>query len=218
MAAAAAVPAKTRLEEVTRLLQDNRRALVAARKRHARAVAAETTISPWRRRVALIIYVLSGHETLAAAVFLAWRRAQRKQGKREAANEVWRGRVEDWFLEASVDYCVGLGLPSDPRQRRALRCARLFQAEHALAQFVAERNEDGTAPSTAALLTKVKGLWALQERHVEHSGDMPRSWLHRQSFAVWASRWRRRWGGRMGALRARDHVPLEVRRSKARVY
>jgi hypothetical protein len=47
---------------------------------------------------------------------------------------------------------------------------------------------------------------------------MPQSWAHRQRFAVWESRWRKRWGGRTGALRARGHVPLEVRRGKARAH
>jgi hypothetical protein len=210
------VSTQARLEQVAHALQATRRELVAARKRHARATAAEAGESPWRRRVALTIYVLSGHRTPAAAAFLAGRRAQRKPREREAADRIWRERVEDWFLSASVDDIVNLGAPSKPLQRRVLHRARVFHAEYALAQLVVERNEGGIAPSTAALRKEAIAIWGAQEKRIETSGEMPRAWAQRQSFAVWASRWRRRWGGRVGALPPREHVPLEVRQRKAR--
>jgi hypothetical protein len=198
-------------------LAATQRELSAARKRHARALAAETSASPWRQRVALTIYVLSGHTTQAPAVFLEGPRARRWPRGRRAADEVWRERIEDWFLAASADDINALGDPAAPGHCRALRRARLFHAEHALALFVIGRNEDGCAPSTTALLKELRCIWGRQDRRVGQGGTLPRSWQHRQAFAVWASRWRKRWGGIVGVLRVRDHIPVEVRQEKAGV-
>jgi hypothetical protein len=104
---------------------------------------------------------------------------------------------------------------SSPWQRRVLQRARVFHAEHALAQQAVERNEGGSAPSTAALRREASAIWGKQGQRIETSSDMPRAWAQRQSFAVWASRWRKRWGGLVGALRPREHVPVEVRQRKA---
>jgi hypothetical protein len=104
---------------------------------------------------------------------------------------------------------------SSPWQRRVLQRARVFHAEHALAQQAVERNEGGSAPSTAALRREASAIWGKLEQRIGTSSDMPRAWAQCQSFAVWASRWRKRWGGRVGALRPREHVPVEVRQREA---
>jgi hypothetical protein len=93
-----------------------------------------------------------------------------------------------------------------PRQHSVLRHARVFHAERMLAQLAAERKEEGSEPSTQALREHLTILRGQQQRCVETSDAMPRAWQHRQAFAQWASRWKR-WGGRVGVLRVRDHAP-----------
>ena len=216
MAGSTAVSAQALLNDVSLALQETRRQYAAARKRKARAVAADTGVSQWRQRVALTIYTFANHCTLAPAIFLAGPSTQRSQRKREAANALWQERIEEWYLAASVDGIVALGMPSTPWEDRVLRRARVFHAEHTLAQLAVRRNEDGSAPSTTALREHIRTIWNQQERRVGPRRAMPLAWQNRQAFAQWASRWRKRWGGRVGALSVRGHVPVDVRRQKAR--
>ena len=216
MAGVGPMTTRERLEEVGLALGETRKQIAAERKRKARADTAETTVSPWRQRVALTMYILSQHRVGAPAAFLAGLRAQRSHARRAAAEEFWREIIEGWFLAASIDDIVALGAPEDASQCRVLRRARVFRAEHAVAQFVVQTNESsGVAPSTQALRREFLAAWRQQEECVVTSDTMPRAWEHSQTFAVWASRWRRRWGGRVGVLRPREHVPVEVRRQKA---
>ena len=222
MAAASGSATASRLEEVNRALRDTSHQLAAARKRQARADAAEAAepadrnVSARGRRVAVTVYVLSQHRPAAAAAFLAGARARRSRLRREAAAASWRRRVEDWFLGMGADDIAALGFPANPWESRILHAARVFHTEFALCEFVIRANEDrGLAPRTQELRTEAKAVWQRHEEFVVEGQPVPRAWLYPQAFAVWASRWGRRWGGRGGALRAREHVPVEVRRAKA---
>jgi len=96
--------------------------------------------------------------------------------------------------------------------RRASPRSRVPRRAHACAACRGEGWE-GSAPSTQALREHLAILWGQQQRCVETSDATPRTWQHRQAFAQWASRWKR-WGGRVGVFRARDHVPIDVRRRR----
>ena len=60
-------------------------------------------------------------------------------------------------------------------------------------------------------------LWRDQDSLDEGQTPMPVVWQGIQGFDVWAYRWRKRWGGRVGALRPWEHLPVAARLAKAGV-
>ena len=106
---------------------------------------------------------------------------------------------------------TSLGTPRDPV---ALAAAVKHLEEWRLAQWVAEQNRTaGVAPATSAVLGRL----------ADQRGRLPvplRPPAHRHvagsaAARLWASRWRRRFGGRLAMLRPRDQLPLGAMREKA---
>ena len=136
--------------------------------------------------------------------------------QRRLCADLWRQCVEDWYLTVAVDDIVKLGDPSTPWERRALEAARKFHVEYALVGHTVRLNEQrGVAPSTEELRKMAQTVWRGHMKYVDLASPVPAACLYSQRFAVWACRWRRRWGGRLGALRTREDLPVSVRREKA---
>ena len=217
MLAASPGSAQGRLAEIASAIRDLDRRIKSARKRKRRRADVSADVPPFRKRVAVTLSYLSGSDAQAASWYLAGPRARRTEAGRQAAEDVWRGRAEEWYLEGSVDDVVALGCPGTPWQRRALRAARRFKVEHTLHMWVVSKNRDrGVAPTTSSLRTEALAEWRRHQDLVDEEEPAPHAWQFAPAFAVWACRWRRRWGGRVGALRLREHVPVHLRRQKVR--
>ena len=71
--------------------------------------------------------------------------------------------------------------------------------------------DKGVAPNTDAVLRRLE----TRRMALPETGRAPdRGTIAEARARMWASRWRRRWGGRHGRIRARDDVPLREMRSK----
>lgn len=215
MLAASPGSAQGRLEEIALAIRDLDRRIKSARKRKRRHADVSAVVRPFRKRMAVTLSYLSGSGAQAASWYLAGPRERRTEAGRQAAEDVWRGRVEEWYLEGSVDDVVALGCPGTHWQRRALHAARRFKVEHALHVWVVDKNKDrGVAPTTSSLRMEALSEWRRHQDLVDEEEPAPHAWQFAPAFAVWACRWRRRWGGRVGALRLREHVPVHLRRLK----
>ena len=163
------------------------------------------------RDVVLLAYALSGYSA-DAAVCLLNRRA-RQYGWRDLPHDDVVGIVEDLFLAADVDELAALRDPEGPHGASALTAATAYVEEWRLAQWVAEQNRTaGVSPTTASVL----------ERYSKQCADLPASINPAAQHVVgsaavrsWASRWRRRLGGRWAVLRPCDQLPLDAMREKA---
>ena len=216
MLAVGGVSAKEQLDNLAAEIDELDRQIKRARKRGRRHVDPTGDVTPYRKRVASTLCYLAGSGTHAAALYIAGPRARRTQAGRNAAVGAWRGRIEEWYLEGDVADIVALGSPSTPWEHRVLRAARVFKVEHDLHAWVARRNEErGVAPTTASLRAEALAEWLRHQELVDVDEDAPYALRSAQPFVVWACRWRKRWGGRLGALRPREHVPVPLRRQKA---
>ena len=208
-------------------LRESRRALGSAIKAATRAISSSrrtlafgdiAACGRWDvqgdlKYVVLLTYVLAGY-TPDAAVCLLKRRA-RQYGWCNLAHADVARVVEDLFLESDTDELAALQDPQDPRGARLLATATVQVEEWRLSAWVAEQNRTaGVAPSTALVLRR----YSEQCSHLPASINPSAQRVEGSSAArTWASRWRRRFGGRVAVLRPRDQLPLDVMREKASI-
>ena len=161
------------------------------------------TLSEDLKRVALILYERAGYNASAAAVCLSGVAAKRKWERR---TEVDVGRLlGDLFLQVDVDDLALLCDVANPSDVVAMRAALRFWEQWSLAAWVKEVNQQkGVAPSTEMILDRLERqrLDLPEAARPAGKGDVAMA-----KARAWALKWRRRWGFRYGAIRAREDTP-----------
>jgi hypothetical protein len=123
--------------------------------------------------------------------------------------------VEDAFRDADLGHMASLSDVEEPSDPPAMLVAAGRMLQGCLASWVEEQNRvRGVAPSTATVLLRFE---ALRLQVPEAFRPSPWGTSDAASSRVKMDRWRRRWGGRYGALRKREFVPVAVMREKAGV-
>ena len=197
--------------ELTRALAGTRgelRRAKAAAKSRARAweLTAELRKSP------LSVYVLGGYEVEPAVRFL------RDMGQRRRwpsiPDAAAHRMVEDLFLAADLEEIAAVSAAPDPHDSPPMRAAMKAVEEWKLVVWTRMQNsERGVAPSTDAVLQRLAADRALAGHPCPHD----RGTVADSPARMWATRWRRRWGGRSGTIRVVDELPVAERRDKAGV-
>ena len=184
-----------------------RKAAEAAERRRRLAVAGAWRLTGVERRTALAIYTLSSFDADAAAEYLD-RRGVRHSWPQRTKTEL-REVVETIFLDATMDEILEV-VDKDTVSGRA---AEQFVEERRLYMWCKERNEVcGAAPSTDDVLVERERLRAAGT----NVGAVGLGSVADARARMWATRWRRRWGGRFSQIREADCVSAEEIHRKAR--
>ena len=119
------------------------------------------------------------------------------------------------FLRLKPEEIKVIQCPEDRRGKARLREAQAFITNYELHAWVAKQNEcHGIAPTIGDTLVQRDELAAA---HVGES-DAPPFWSVASSARYkWAAKFRQRWGLGARKPQAREAVPLEVARNKARL-
>ena len=132
----------------------------------------------------------------------------------DIAEEDARKMVEDLFLEAGVDELAGLSAPLCPTDSSAMRAAAKLSEEWKLVDWARRQNADkGVAPCTDHVLQRL----ADNRLAAGHAFPQERGTVADGAARMWATRFRRRWGGRFGSIAAKEDVSVDEMMSKARV-
>ena len=106
--------------------------------------------------------------------------------------------------------------PPDRQGKARLREARAFMTEQQLHAWVAHQNEShGVAPTVGDALRRRDELAAA---HVQEMGRAPLWSVGKSASYKWAASFRRRWRLGLRHPHAREAVPLETARQKARPF
>ena len=195
---------------LTSAIAENRR-----RRKQTHAIA-KATANAWQltqdlRRSVLAVYVSSAYDAEPAARQLANIGRARKWPTITEASA--RKMVEDLFLEADVGELAGLSGPHGPTDSPAMRAAAKISEEWKLVVWARRQNADkGVAPCTDHLLQRV----ADNRLALGHASPQERGTVADGAARMWATRFRRRWGGRFGSIAAREEVSVDEVVSKAR--
>ena len=95
--------------------------------------------------------------------------------------------------------------------RVALKCGKRWIAEYELFAWCEARNVNGMTPSTAALLCRAREFNDALPAAVRGVDERGRP---SNAAKLWAFRWRKRWGARIGKLRVGDASTPEDSRQK----
>ena len=193
-----------------------KRALKKARqdeKNKARGEARAWTLSSFLLHASLIIYSLSGYTAGPAAKFLLNNGRQRHWP--EKREEELEAMVEGLFLEFDLQALTALADVNEPSDPEAMRAALAYVEQWQLVQWTSQLNaRQGVAPSTERVLRE------FERRRLDFPDAVRPKAVGSASDAkarMWLGAWRRRWGGRYGRIRVREHVVVSEMRSKARV-
>ena len=191
-----------------------KRALKKARqdeKNKARGEARAWTLSSFLLHASLIIYSLSGYTAGPAAKFLL--NNGRKRHWPEKREEELEAMVEGLFLEFDLQALTALADVNEPSHPEAMRAALAYVEQWQVVQWTSRLNaRQGVAPSTERVLREFA-----RRRLDLPDGVRPKS-VGSASDAkarMWLGAWRRRWGGRYGRIRVREHVVVPEMRFKA---
>ena len=184
-------------------------------RRATRAVAAATERS-WRlserlRKIVVIIDDMCDNNTEPAVRFL--QSTGRHRGWPTPPDVALHLLVETTFVNmvegmgaTAVAALVSLTSPSDAV---AMRDAQRWADEWCVFSWAKRQNvERGVTPSTRQLLAEMSRALAVV-------GRAPHTFATQSKVRQWGTAFRRRWGGRYGALPAKDCVPLGEMRTKA---
>ena len=178
-------------------------------------------LTQFQLNVLLCVFVLSGHVTDVAVAYLSAAHAQRRRQQTEVLDP--RQFVEERYLEAKIDWLVALESPSDeasPKIQRIRSVAQKFVSEHQAAAFVARSNLKGAAPSSRQVCTGFcagldeiggSGLLSGLQRSAYNSVIQKQ---HGRWFRRWCAGFRRRWGIKIGFLRAKPKLSVEEEAAK----
>ena len=208
--------AEQRLAELRAALAQTGRQLKKARADQQRAqlaLAREWQVSPGERRTAVIIYVLADYAAEPAAKFLAGQgRIHRWPDKPERD---LCALVESLFVEAHAADAGGLIALTDvenPSDPTAMATATGYVEEWRLYIWAKDLNvSKGVAPSTSSVLERVVATRLANG----HAAPYAIGTAAQGASRMWATRFRRRWGGRFGAIREHENVPLDELAAKA---
>lgn len=177
---------------------------------HARRSTAATTVveRAWRldgrlRNTVVLAYALADYRADAAVVLL--RQRAPKFGWAPKPDEEITRIVEDCFLDCDVAELAALRDGDAPLDPVSLRDATSSVEQWRVAVWVATQNRTaGVAVSTAIVLDEFE-----VRRAALHPSARSAAWgSSGEAVArMRASRWRKRFGGQIGVLRARDELP-----------
>ena len=119
--------------------------------------------------------------------------------------------MEDMFLTADINQLVSLSNVDRHDDSHVLRAATDYVWQWRLASWTAQQNDKGITPPTSLVLDQ----WA-KNRMAVPMDLRPPYWgsTALASARMRALRWRRKFGGRIGAIRVRQHTPVDVMQSK----
>ena len=191
----------------------NRKKHAQRKARRRQEVRPDTT---YTRSAALTLMMLEGSSAEVAAAWLFTRKRRRRTVSHDP-DELHESKriVQDWFLGTSSEALAALVFPEVLSDERRLRAMYTFLADWKLADWVVRGNYEKSAVVRAARLLEA---WE------KILGEMPPRYrpCSRRPYSVlgfanrsWMRRWRRRQGGRIGALRCREHQPVDELRNKA---
>ncbi len=209
--------AKARIAALRRAATQCRLAAKAARERALRAQRRQDATSFSRRRQdeALLVYLLAG-DSLQAAVEYLVHVSSKAKGFDDAARGALGGLVQGWFLSRSMEDLRQLQAPVTPSARARATAARRYVAQRGLTAWVREANEGkGLAPPSRQLHAVVDACAADVPELPGLPAAAPVSRRTARAQRQWVWRWRRRWGAKMGKVRARDDLSQEVMAAKA---
>ena len=204
------------LAEIASTLKDTRRQLRRARntqQRSGHSQPSEWVLDARASNTALIIFTRAGFETAPAADFLS-DLGGRKNWSPQTPQELDDLLCQIFLAETDSDASGLLALVDDanPADPVALRQATRFLEEWRLYQWTHRLNVDkGVSPSTRSLLHRVASTRLASGHPSPHGlGTVANS-----RSRMWATRFRRRWGGRYGHIRECDHLPRDELLTKA---
>ena len=161
-------------------------------------------------KVLLTIYVLADCRHEPAVSYL--RRIGRQHRWPQKSDTELIVLVEDMFLAADINQLASLSNFDNHDETHTLRAAIDHLWQWRLSSWTAQQNEKGIPPPTPLVLDE----WA-KTRMAVPMGLRPPYWGN-AAFApsrMRALRWRRRFGGRIGAIRVCQHTPVDVMQHKA---
>lgn len=200
------------VDEKLALLKKQAKAAKQKQKDLAKKAKKLWQLTPFMNAVALIVYVLAGYTAIPAARYLMAEAARRKWP--EKSEEELRRLVEDVFLNSEETDIACLCDLARPRNAKAAKAAVRWTEEWRLAVWVEDLNlARGVAPPTDAVLERFE-----QQRRALPESVRPtcKGVADEARARMWASRWRRRWGGKHGRIRPKDEMTAEEKRAKAR--
>lgn len=168
--------------------------------------------------VAMMVFVLAGHDAALAADFLRGRGRGPDMTFRDAAPDV--GDIEadiEWaYIHAKLEYLLALfDAPANSAASKVEKAAR-YVVEHKLFQYTVRQNcEVGVAPGRAQLVGQALALVpqgvppeiAAKIRYAYSGGP--------HSERKWLAKWRRRWRARKGKLQVRERLATALIKKKA---
>jgi len=175
-----------------------------------KAAAKAWQLSDFLLHATLIIYVLTDYKMEPAIKFLAAN--GRKRHWPEKSDEECEGLVECLFLEADLTDLVAWTDLEDPADIDAMRAALVYVQQWGLVEWARRLNSEcGVAPSTESVLQRLEDKRQGVPVRVRPSCIGSSSTVKGR---MWASSWRRRWGGRHGRIRIQDDVSMPELRQK----
>lgn len=178
---------------------------------HEKAASRAWQLPPPLRRAALIAYALAGYRVEPAAKLLA-ANGRKRHWPDKTQGELF-ALVEALFLEVDEAELAGLADTEHPEDGDAMRIALPYVEEWRLFLWASGLNQDkGVAPSTEAVLQQ------LETQRLSLPGAVrpaARGTVADARARVWAAAFRKRWGGRHGRLKCREHIPTGEMLTKA---
>ena len=200
---------RERKRALTAELADVHRAAKRVRKREATRRSASARV--WlvegvKLNIVLAIYVLADCRHEPAVSY--FRRMGRQHRWLQNSDTELIVLVEDLFLAADINQLASLSNVDHHDGSHVLRAATDYVWQWRLASWTAQQNDKGITPPTSLVLDQ----WAKNR-----IADLRPPYLDSTAFAsarMRALRWRRKFGGRIGAIRVRQHTPVDVMQSK----
>ena len=149
------------------------------------------------------VYLLADYSPEPVVVFM--RGQERKRGWRERSDQELFRIAEDTFLSVDMDVLTHLVDESNPKDVAVYRTAAACVAQWRAAVWGKAFRTDTEA--IAAEFERVRASFPEEFR--------PSAWLGTAGARKQGTRLRRRWGGRFGAVRPREEVPVDVMQAKA---
>ena len=195
-------------------LQESRQKVRRLQQRAAserRADKAEWVLAGPLLRTALLVYAIAGNLADPAALYLE-EEAKRKGWADKGLCEIGR-MVEDEFLAVDDLELATWRCADDASDLGILRAATKWVEGWRLGRWTASQNR---VARVAPASRRVYGEYELQRAALSEAVRPP-AWGVRfnGSARKAATRWRRRFGGRLSVLRPRDIIPLSEMREKA---
>ena len=175
-----------------------------------------TVLSTWTLQTATCIVILLDYDFNAGVVWLQSKSRRGAACDPTMSTEDLRHRLENFFLQSDVHVLATWTDPQSRVARTALAAAKAFVKSYELALWVRDLNvEYGATVRTPTLIGRYNSEIG---SHVSFSADAalhPVLGLGLSGNRMWAYRWRLKYGGKFGSLRAQDPLPLPTRRAKA---